>query len=181
MRVLLPLALLSACAPEEGPEPPDRWVAEGAGAPPAALALDVPELRPGAPAEATVADATPGATVYLVAGAAGDGPCPPLLDGGCLGVRRPDVVATAVADDAGVAVFALPVPADAPLGDGPTLQAVTRTPALSTPVPTHLVHADAKPDFSLVDLNDTSLTFDTPVSPRDYLAKVSGWYFGHAT
>ena len=42
-------------------------------------------------------------------------------------------------------------------------------------------HADAIFDFSLTDVNTTSATFDMPVSPRDYLGKVSGWYFGHAT
>ena len=40
---------------------------------------------------------------------------------------------------------------------------------------------DQVPDFSLIDLNTTSLTFNQAVSPRDYLQKVSGWYFGHAT
>ena len=37
------------------------------------------------------------------------------------------------------------------------------------------------PDFALVDVNSTSATFDQSVSPRDYLQKVSAWYFGHAT
>lgn len=37
------------------------------------------------------------------------------------------------------------------------------------------------PDFSLVDVNPNSLLYNVPVSPRDYLQKVSGWYFGHAT
>jgi hypothetical protein len=36
-------------------------------------------------------------------------------------------------------------------------------------------------DFALVDVNATSPTTGTAVSPRDYLEKVSGWYFGHAT
>lgn len=39
----------------------------------------------------------------------------------------------------------------------------------------------AQPDFSLIDENATSPTAGDPVSPRDYLTKVSGWYFGHAT
>jgi len=39
----------------------------------------------------------------------------------------------------------------------------------------------ARPDFYLPDENPTSLTYGQPVSPRDYLRKVSGWYFGHAT
>lgn len=37
------------------------------------------------------------------------------------------------------------------------------------------------PAFSLVDVNPNSQTHDEPVSPRDYLDKVSAWYFGHAT
>ncbi len=37
------------------------------------------------------------------------------------------------------------------------------------------------PDFALTDVNPTSATHDTEVSPRDYLAQVSAWYFGHAT
>jgi hypothetical protein len=36
-------------------------------------------------------------------------------------------------------------------------------------------------DFSLPDVNETSATFGLAVSPRDYLKKVSGWYFGHST
>ncbi len=37
------------------------------------------------------------------------------------------------------------------------------------------------PDFALVDTNPASATYDDPVSPRDYLQKVSGWYVTHAT
>lgn len=36
------------------------------------------------------------------------------------------------------------------------------------------------PDFSLEDVNPSSLTFETQVSPRDYLGYVIGIYFGHA-
>ena len=36
-------------------------------------------------------------------------------------------------------------------------------------------------DFSLQDVNETSPTFGQNVSPRDYLEKVTGWYFGRAT
>ena len=41
--------------------------------------------------------------------------------------------------------------------------------------------AAVQPDFSLVDVNPASATAYQPVSPRDYLEKVSGWYFGHST
>jgi hypothetical protein len=37
------------------------------------------------------------------------------------------------------------------------------------------------PDFGLQDTNTASPRFGQTVSPRDYLKKVSGWYFGHAT
>ena len=36
-------------------------------------------------------------------------------------------------------------------------------------------------DFSLADVNATSTTYDQPVSPRDFVGEVSGWYFGSAT
>ncbi len=40
---------------------------------------------------------------------------------------------------------------------------------------------DQLPDFALVDMNDTSATSGDAVSPRDFLQKVSGWYFTHAS
>jgi len=36
-------------------------------------------------------------------------------------------------------------------------------------------------DFALADVNPTSQTFNTNVSPRDYQGKISAWYFGAAT
>lgn len=53
--------------------------------------------------------------------------------------------------------------------------------ACSDPDPANLGADETVPDFSLTDVNQTSATFDTPVSPRDYLEKVSAWYFGHAS
>jgi hypothetical protein len=41
--------------------------------------------------------------------------------------------------------------------------------------------AEPVPDFSLLDVNPASPTANQPVSPRDYLMRVSAWYFGHAT
>jgi hypothetical protein len=40
---------------------------------------------------------------------------------------------------------------------------------------------DAVPDFGLVDVNATSSTYESVVSPRDYEGQISGWYFGHST
>ena len=37
------------------------------------------------------------------------------------------------------------------------------------------------PDFALKDVNPNSATHDSTISPRDYLSKVSAWYFGHST
>ena len=37
------------------------------------------------------------------------------------------------------------------------------------------------PEFSLPDVNPNSATFDSTISPRDYLGRVSAWYFGHST
>jgi len=36
------------------------------------------------------------------------------------------------------------------------------------------------PDFSLLDVNETSSTYDAYVGPSDYLGQVSAWYFGSA-
>jgi hypothetical protein len=41
--------------------------------------------------------------------------------------------------------------------------------------------AMAKADFHLLDVNPNSATYDQLVSPRDYLLRVSAFYFGHAT
>lgn len=41
--------------------------------------------------------------------------------------------------------------------------------------------ADAMPDFCLVDVNPNTASSGRVVSPRDYLQKVSAWYFGYAT
>ena len=36
------------------------------------------------------------------------------------------------------------------------------------------------PDFALTDVNPASGSFEQQVSPRDYLGKLSAWYFGRA-
>ncbi len=40
--------------------------------------------------------------------------------------------------------------------------------------------AELVPDFRLADLNPNSVRYQSPVSPRDYLLQVSGYYFGNA-
>ena len=37
------------------------------------------------------------------------------------------------------------------------------------------------PDFSLVDVNPTSDTFNQTISPRDFDQGISAWYFGRST
>ena len=41
--------------------------------------------------------------------------------------------------------------------------------------------AQPMPDFHLLDENAASITYQQPVSPRDYLTRISAWYFGHST
>ena len=36
-------------------------------------------------------------------------------------------------------------------------------------------------EFALTDVNPNSVTFNQPVSPRDFLQQASAWYFGHST
>ncbi|MCC6526147.1 MAG: hypothetical protein IT373_26100 [Polyangiaceae bacterium] len=44
-----------------------------------------------------------------------------------------------------------------------------------------LVAGALAPDFILEDVNPNSATSGQPVSPRQFLMRVSGWYFGHST
>jgi hypothetical protein len=37
------------------------------------------------------------------------------------------------------------------------------------------------PDFGIADVNPNSATSGQTISPRDYVGKVSAWYFGHST
>jgi hypothetical protein len=37
------------------------------------------------------------------------------------------------------------------------------------------------PDFSLLDVNPNSSSYQSYVKPSDYFGQVSAWYFGHAT
>lgn len=39
----------------------------------------------------------------------------------------------------------------------------------------------AAPAFQLLDVNTTSTTYDTMVSPRDYVGTVTAWYFASVT
>lgn len=50
----------------------------------------------------------------------------------------------------------------------------------SSPPPTP-PPATLMPDFSLTDVNPNSATTEAAVSPRQYLQRISAWYFGHST
>ncbi len=39
----------------------------------------------------------------------------------------------------------------------------------------------AMAEFAIPDVNAASARYNSDVSPRDYLGKISAWYFGHAT
>jgi fructoselysine-6-P-deglycase FrlB-like protein len=45
---------------------------------------------------------------------------------------------------------------------------------------TEVVNPLAQAEFDLPDVNSTSQTYSTDVSPRDHLGNVSAWYFGAA-
>lgn len=71
-------------------------------------------------------------------------------------------------------------------GDDPTTTSTSTGPVASTGPDdttdgTTGAPALPAPDWMLQDVNPESATHDQPVSPRDYLEKVSGWYFTHAT
>ncbi len=74
------------------------------------------------------------------------------------------------------------VDTDTDVPDSDTDAADTDTGGLDTDTDTdtgsEIVEA---PDFLLEDVNPSSLTYGSPVSPRDYLEQVSGWAFVHAT
>jgi hypothetical protein len=60
-----------------------------------------------------VTNAPPGATIYFLGGTAGGYTCAP-TGSPCVGIRRPRVLGTAVANQAGVATLSVPAPAVAP-------------------------------------------------------------------
>ena len=170
----------SGCGPEDRASSSAELAAQAS--PPLTLGLEVSALVPGETWTLTATGATPGASVWFVRGPAeGDGPCPGRLNG-CLDVVSPTVMATAVADAAGVAVVSGLVPETASLGASHVFQAAS--PPLgdtSAVMAGSVTIAPPRPDFLLSDVNTTSPRSGESVSPRDYLEAVSGWYFGHST
>ena len=57
------------------------------------------------------------------------------------------------------------------------------SPSTLLPVSGDIAEGEVTPiaDFAIEDVNESSATFGTQVSPRDYLNSVSAWYFGHST
>ncbi|MCB9680005.1 MAG: CAP domain-containing protein [Alphaproteobacteria bacterium] len=84
---------------------------------PPPLVLTVPPLLPGQPATFSVDGAIANALVVVARGtAAGSGPCPPELHGGCLGVTQPLLLGAARADATGFAAITVDVPTTVPVG-----------------------------------------------------------------
>jgi hypothetical protein len=85
-------------------------------------------LRRGHASQFWVARARPGEVVsflYSLHGE-GEGPCSPQLGGLCVDLVEPSVFGEATANDSGIAVLAHTIPAEAPLGQGMSIQAVIR-------------------------------------------------------
>ncbi len=182
------LVLAGACGDERSQAPTgddaEAWIAaDVVTAPPPPITLAVTDLRPGVPATLATTGAAPGSTVvFAFSPTQGSGPCPPPLDGLCLDLVDPTQVGSAVADAYGVARLDFVVPSGAPVAALANFQSGEIGPvAAVSPVVSKVVLDPTMSDFSLVDENETSPTWDLEVSPRDYLVKVSGWYFGHAT
>lgn len=74
--------------------------------------LVVGRVEPGGRTRVSAIGARPGESVLFgVSSSEGAGPCPPSLDGQCLGLLRPQLVGTVVADTTGLATFEVDVPA----------------------------------------------------------------------
>ncbi len=113
----IPFVLLAACAPEtdalvlfpeDSAAPEDRVVASL----PVGVLLEAVVNADGTLLR--VSNAGGGAKVAMINGDVGVGPCPKVLGGPCLGLTSPVVVATAVSDLDGVALFDVTDPLAAP-------------------------------------------------------------------
>ncbi len=111
--------------------------------PPGPLLLTAPDAIAGALMAITVTGAFSGERVALIgaSGAPAVGPCPPVLDGACMGIPAPLVFnGVRTADDDGTVVFTVRVPNGREFGDVLSWQAVADRPeallsnALATPV-----------------------------------------------
>ena len=178
------IALAIGCGSQSTPDAP-MWGAEvTTSLPPPSLTLEHTDVIAGADVTFTVAGADPSERIAVLYGtpALDAGPCPDFLDGSCLSVAGPvRVLAATRADDAGRVTVSRRVPDGFAPGGRFGFQAVSVDGDLSDLREAEVLSVVRVEDFSLVDMNATSPTAGEPVSPRDYLAKVSGWYFGHAT
>jgi hypothetical protein len=66
-------------------------------------------------------------------------------------------------------------------GSGEPSDSGTENPPDSQPDSPPGPSVEALPDFSMVDVNPDSARYQEAVSPRDYLGRISAWYFGHST
>jgi YVTN family beta-propeller protein len=128
MRLPILCATLAVVACSDAPPPYAGDTAVSLSPPPPgvlAASLDT-SLEPGERSQLVVAGANPGERVFLVFGFQGEGqgPCPPPLAGGCLGVRNAQLLAERNADADGIATFPLNVPGSASVGAALSTQAV---------------------------------------------------------
>jgi uncharacterized protein YkwD len=130
MRCWLPLlGLWMGCAPGEDLEVLPMGGPLDQAAPPPELAVS--PMLPGHPATLTATDADPNARVYFVWGnAAGAGPCPPQLSGGCLDVDGARLLGSARADATGTAVLEFDVAISEAIGTPMVFQAVVLAPTV---------------------------------------------------
>lgn len=107
----LGIALLAAaCAAPEAPFGPEAAVPH-AGPPTAGVELSASSWSNGTSFVAAVSGVTPGEQVrFAVGGRAVASPCPALLGGRCLGLSRPSLLGTAIADAQGVARLVVTAP-----------------------------------------------------------------------
>lgn len=90
-------------------------------------------------------DANPNDTLYIGYSfdGPGNGPCPPVLGGFCIGMLNPQLLTTVTADASGYATFSIQVPASIPANEI-TFQAIAGygRSAYATPATTRIVQAD---------------------------------------
>lgn len=84
-------------------------------------------------------------------------------------------------DTADTADTAQPADSAEPVDSGDSGDTANSEDTADTGEVVYEVSAEAPPDWSLPDLNPASPRYDEAISPRDYISRVSGYYFIHST